>query len=170
MIAFKPFYAAPVEQRPAGVPLDAPWMVTHIAVMDALQYQKQGFVVLTQEEYDQHVANMADRMAEWESIRTQLQVEQTLQAAMNFGTQCLREFSAQNVLMGITQAGMTGAVLTILTGVMQALLAGSLYEAMDRIREIDPANYDGAYLNATRCLAFVNKIEAYLGLPLSESL
>lgn len=170
MIAFKPYSLAPVEQRPLGIPLQVPWIMAKIEESDYAKYNANGFCLMSDVEYDEFLISIQPEVDAWQAVRTQLSVEQTLQAAINFGTQCLREFSAQNVLMGITQSGMTGTILTILTGVMQALLAGSLYEAIARIKAVDPANYDGVYLNPTRCLEFVNKIEAYLGIPLSESL
>lgn len=170
MIAFKVFQLCPVEQRPLGIPLSYPWIQQSCSESEAPAMTRKGWTVMSEDDYLAYVASEADRITEYEAVKTQLAVEQSLQAAMNFGTQCLREFSAQNVLLGITQSGMTGTILTILTGVMQALLAGSLYEAMARVRAVDPADYDGTYLNATRCLTFINKIETYLGLPLSESL
>lgn len=170
MIAFKAFQLCPVDQRPAGIPLAYPWIQEICTEEQASGYIRKGWTVLSDEDYQTYVDSLVDVIAVYESVKTQLAVEQSLQAAMNFGSQCLREFSAQNVLLGITQSGMTGTVLTILTGVMQALLAGSLYEAMARVRAVSPADYDGTYLNATRCLAFINKIEAYLGLTLSTSL
>lgn len=159
MIAFKTF-AVLGETPPDGVSSYYPAQEVVVDGISAIQMLNAGYAVMTEEDYQKYK----------KSVNPQAYVEEALQSAMDFGTQCLREFSAENVLLGITQAGMTGTILTILTNVMQALLAGSLYEAIARIRAVDPADYDGTYLNATRCLAFINKIEAYLGLPLSESL
>lgn len=100
----------------------------------------------------------------------QAQVENIIQLAMTFGAKLLREFAAQNVLLGITQEGKTGEVLTKLMNVQLAVQAGSLYEAIDRIRAIPPTDYDGKYITEARLLTFINKIEAYLGLPLSTEL
>lgn len=130
----------------------------------------KGWQVLSDADYENRLSEMTGEFDEYLANKTQLSVEASIASAMAFGSQLLREFSAQNVLLGITQAGMTGSVLSILTGVMQALLAGSLYEAIERVKAVDPADYDGTYLSAVRCLTFVNKIEGYLGLPLSTEL
>jgi hypothetical protein len=170
MIAFKTFQLCPLEQRPPGMPLAYPWIQQSCSEEEVLSLIKKGWTVLSDEEYADYVTNLADVLAAYEAIKVQLSVEKSIVDAMNFGTQCLREFSAQNVLLGITQAGMTGTVLTILQGVMQALLAGSLYEAMARVKAITPDQYDGTFLTAPRILNFLHKIEAYLGLPLTVSL
>lgn len=170
MIAYRPFSLCPPWQRPLGVPLGYPWVQQDCTEEEAPAMRRKGWTVVSEEDYAAYVDLMAADIDQWNSVKNQLAVEKSINDAMAFGAQCLREFSAQNVLLGITQAGMTGTVLTILTGVMQALLAGSLYEAIARVKAVDPADYDGTYLNATRCLTFVNKIETYLGVPLSETL
>jgi hypothetical protein len=169
VIAFKPYQLCPVEQRPAGIPLAYPWIQQACLEEEAGTYQRKGWTVVTDEEYADYVSGMADILTAYNSAKVQLSVEKAITDAMSFGTQCLREFSAENVLLGITAAGMTGTVLTVLQGVMQALLAGSLYEALSRIKSISSADYDGTFLNATRVLKFINKIEAYLGIPLTET-
>lgn len=97
-------------------------------------------------------------------------IEQIVSAASQFGQSLVITFAAENVLLGITQEGKTGEVLNKLASVMPPLQAGSLYEAIARIRAIPPTEYDSKYITSARLLDFVNKIEAYLGLPISESL
>jgi len=94
-------------------------------------------------------------------------VQQAIEAAMLFGVTLVKEYSAENVLLGITQEGKTGEVLTKLAGVQLAIQAGSLYEVIVRIRAIPTDQYDTKYITAPRLLVFINKIEQYLGLPLS---
>jgi len=100
----------------------------------------------------------------------QAYVSSVIKNAIQFGNQLLINYAAENVLLGITMEGKTGQVLTKLASVQLALQAGSLYEAIIRIRAIPTSEYDAKYLTADRLLAFINKIETYLGLALSETL
>ncbi len=97
-------------------------------------------------------------------------VSSVIKNAIQFGNQLLINYAAENVLLGITTEGKTGQVLTKLASVQLALQAGSLYEAITRIRATPTSEYDEKYVTANRLLAFVNKIETYRGLPLSETL
>lgn len=170
MIAFKVFMLCPEAQRPLGIPLAYPWIQEDCSDSQVANYQRAGWTVVTPDEYTDYVTSLTSVLADYNTNKIQYLYQQVLSNAEAFGAKCIREFAAENIVMGITQAGMSGVVLTILTGVMQALLAGSLYEAMSRIRAVDPINYDGTFLTASRCLQFVNKIEVYLGIPLSSSL
>jgi len=103
-------------------------------------------------------------------INIQTQVESVVSSAADFGYEMLVSFAAENVLLGITQEGKTGEVLTKLAGVQLAMQAGSLYEAIQRIRAIPQSDYDTKYITAPRLLTFINKIEGYLGVPMSTEL
>lgn len=104
------------------------------------------------------------------NIPAQKQVEALISQAIYFGNQLVIEFAAQNVLMGITQAGMTATVRAVTGSVMLALQTGSLYDAIQECRDIAPSDMDGVFITEARLLTFVHKIETYLGIPLSSSL
>lgn len=91
-------------------------------------------------------------------------------SAMSFGSALVEDFAAENVLLGITADGMTGAVLDNMASVMNALKSGSLYEAIVRIKAMPAESKDAKYITDSRLLEAVNKLEAFLGLPLSSSL
>lgn len=100
--------------------------------------------------------------------KTQLeQVKIVIQNAMNFGNGLIMEFAAENVAMGITQDGMTGVVRRNCSQVIDCLLTGSLYDAIIELRAIPEDKKDAKYLTNARLLIFINKIETYLGIPLS---
>jgi len=103
-------------------------------------------------------------------VNVQTLIESAVISAREFGMHLMVTFAAENILLGITQEGKTGEVLTKMAGVMPALQAGSLYEAINQLRAIPPEQYDTKYVTAARLLSAVNKIETYLELPLSESL
>ena len=90
--------------------------------------------------------------------------------AMAFGSQLIQEIAAENISLGITQDGMSGVVRKALSEVVLALMTGSLYDAIDEIRAIPVEKKDPKYITDTRLLAAINKIETYLGQPLSTSL
>lgn len=90
--------------------------------------------------------------------------------ARGFGSDLVDTFAAENVMLGITQAGKTGEVLDKMAPVISALTSGSLYEAITRAKAIPEQDKDLVFITDERLLAAVNKIEAYLGIPLSEEL
>lgn len=93
-----------------------------------------------------------------------------IENAISFGNALVVEFTTENVLMGITQDGMTSQVRKALDEVRSCLSSGSLYDAMHEIRQIPAEKKDIKYLTDTRLLSFLNKIETYLGLSLSSNL
>jgi hypothetical protein len=90
--------------------------------------------------------------------------------ARQFGQQLIDRFTAQNVLLGITQAGKTNHVRKVLREVSDALDKGSLYDAMYEARQIDIADKDTVFITDERLLGMVNELEKYLKIPLSTSL
>jgi hypothetical protein len=170
MIAYKPYSRAPKEHTPVGIPLDSPWILVEITEGQAVEYVQLGFIVLPKELYDQFILDIEPRMQAWQEARLRLGIEEVVSSASRFGSELMITFAAENVLLGITQEGKTGEVLTKLAGVQLAMQAGSLYEAITRIRAIPLEEYDTKYITEARLLVFINKIEEYLGLPLSTEI
>jgi hypothetical protein len=92
-----------------------------------------------------------------------------VEAAMTFGSRLTAEFTAENVALGITQLGLTNHVRKTLREVKDAVETGSLYDAITEIKNIDPLSLDANILSASRLLAFRNKIETYLHVPLATA-
>lgn len=132
------------------------------------------------EEYEDTVVNSYeesqvknDYVIEYEDITEQNQiksVQKIVKEAMTFGQQLMVEFSTENIMMGITQDGMTKTVRKNMSQVMSALMSGSLYDAIDEAKSIPSQSKDSKYLTDARLLQYVNKIEEYLGIELSNSL
>lgn len=87
-----------------------------------------------------------------------------------FSQDLLNQFAAENIAMGITADNKTEEVLDVMLPVMSALQGGAPTIAIKRAKAISEASYDAKYVTAARLLAYVNKIEAFLGLPQSNSL
>jgi hypothetical protein len=95
----------------------------------------------------------------------------------------INTFAAENISMGITQAGKSGEVLGLfemrytVAGISRPVSlkasfdTGSLYVSRQIIQHVrdNPTEYDGLspFVTDARLLAMKNKIEAQLGLPLS---
>lgn len=103
-------------------------------------------------------------------VRTAAATEAAIEAATTFAYRLIRQFAAQNVLLGVTQAGMTGTIITILAPTLTALQGGSLYEAITRLRAVPVESYDATFITAPRILQTINAIETYLGITLSAEI
>jgi len=99
-----------------------------------------------------------------------IRVQEAISKATLFGQDILIQFRAENVAMGVLQYNMTGWLLNKLSAVMDAILTGSLTESIARLKAIPIAEYDGKYMTVPRMIQFINKIETYLGLPLTTEL
>lgn len=148
-----------------GGPWGNPDQTVHVAIpaeidYRAAEYAWDGDTVVVSEN-----SELADDLVEQDAIRA---TEVAVANAIMFGQKLITEFAAENVRLGITQDGQTGVVLDKMAPTMTALQSGSLYEAMTRALAIDPQDYDAKYVTHARLMTFINKIEAYLGLPLSQ--
>lgn len=97
-------------------------------------------------------------------------VEDSVTNARHFGAQIIVEFAAKNVILGITADGMTGSVRKTCAEVIDCLLTGSLYDAINELRAIPTGSYDSKYITAARILIVINELETYLGVTLSTSI
>lgn len=97
-------------------------------------------------------------------------IKKQVEAAQVFANDLLVHLDAENLVMGITADGKTDDVLEIMTPALVALQSASLTSAIKRLKAVSPSAYDAKYITAARLLIYVNKIEAYLGIPLSTSL
>lgn len=97
-------------------------------------------------------------------------VKKQVEGIAAFSADLLNQFAAENIAMGITQDNKTEDVLDVMLPVMNALQGGAPTIAIKRAKAIPESSYDSKYVTAARLLAYVNKIEAFLGLPQSSSL
>lgn len=160
-----------VTSKPAGIPDEWPAEVRELGESTTLPDESGEWVLMTREEFNEYKDEHQSAYETWSaSYATVESVERIIAAAKVFANSIIDRFAAENVLLGITQAGMTGAVLNKMSGVMSALLTGSLYEAIARTKAIPESDYDATFITEARLLSFVNKIESYLGITLSTEL
>lgn len=119
-------------------------------------------------------SDLPDAVAEIEAIKVveaqKAYIASKYDGAKRFGDNLIKEFTTENMVMGITQDGMTSAVRKAMTEVILALNTASLYDAIDEARAIPEDKKDVKYITDARLLEFINKIEAYLEMPLSTEL
>lgn len=151
-------------QSKYGGPWGNPGVTIHIGIdagMDsrAVSFEIDAGQIIAVEDQD-----LKQQLATQDQLEA---VKAAVAKAMSFGQGLVTEFAAENVMLGITQDGKTGEVLDKMAPVMTAVQSGSLYEAIARAKAITPDQYDSKYVTHDRLYAFINKIEAYLGIQLS---
>lgn len=124
---------------------------------------------ICQEKWDDIEADSDEAVAYAQKAQMAV-VKAQVERISKFSQELLNQFAAENIAMGITADNKTEEVLDIMLPVMSALQGGAPTVAIKRAKQIDPADYDAKYVTAARLLSYVNKIEAFLGLPLSNSL
>ncbi len=100
---------------------------------------------------------------------TREMIDAVITDAIAFGNTVKKDFVAENVMLGITQRGLTGHVRKMLREVKDAMESGSLYDAITEIKSLNPDDFDNAIVTPARILVFRNKIETYLHVPLATS-
>lgn len=129
----------------------------------------RGFVVILSENPSELVIQDIESVQP-PSVNANKQTQLVVSNAISFGNKLVVEFASENILMGITQDGMTKIVRQNMTEVISALQTGSLYDAINEARNIPIERKDAKYITNERLLQFINKIESYLNKPLSQSL
>jgi hypothetical protein len=92
-------------------------------------------------------------------------VSEIVQNARLFGDSLVVTFSAENILMGITQAGKTKVVSDYLADLSRYIQTGSLYEAVneiDRLVSLGIPESLSPFITLERMDIFKNKIVSYL--------
>lgn len=113
-------------------------------------------------------AKAALKQAQEQADKQQEALKSIVKKARQFGQDLMDEFATENILLGITQEGKTEEVLTKMSSIILSLQSGSLYVAIDQIKKFQ--GKDEKYLTDPRLLAFLNKIENYVGATPTQSL
>ncbi len=90
-------------------------------------------------------------------------IKEAVKNAIEFGESLIIDFSADSISLGISQLGITDQVIEKTSKVINALKTGSLYLAIDEIKNIPLSNLDDIILTPLRLKDFRNRIESYLG-------
>lgn len=112
----------------------------------------------------------ANKKAEKTQRAINQMIASKLDDAIAFGTELIKEFTRENIMLGITADNMTSVVRKTMSEVIIALQTGSLYDAIVEAKAIPADKKDAKYITDARLVQFINKIEAKLGLELSTLL
>lgn len=92
-------------------------------------------------------------------------IKNVVRAATSFGQSIIIDFAAENVALGITQAGKTKAVADYLANMTRYAQTGSLYEVLAEIDRLEQAGLPQdlvPFVTAARLQIFRTKITSYL--------
>jgi hypothetical protein len=98
-------------------------------------------------------------------ISAEQAVFQIVSNAIAFGNDLIVRFAAENVLMGVTQAGKTKAVADYLVDVMRYAQTGSLYEVINEVSRLQSLGVPSGlspFVTEQRLEQFKQKIITYL--------
>lgn len=98
----------------------------------------------------------------------------SIASAADFGNQLIFQFAAQNVLLGITQAGKTIPVALYLQTLGYYLRSGSLYAAITEMGNLIADTSDdkaalSPYITNNVLYSYLNEIQTYLNIPLTQN-
>jgi hypothetical protein len=107
-------------------------------------------------------------------IPTQAYYQAVVGAAIAFGNQMIVQAAAQNVSLGITQAGQTLAMMNYCSILITCLSTGSLYQAITQlgimIADTSSAKTSlSPFITNDILYSCMNQIQGYLGLPLTPN-
>ena len=153
-------------QSKYGGPWGDPSQTIHVGIPEGVDARAAQFAL--EEDGSVGITEDAVKKAALVKEDAMKSIQAAITKATAFGSSLINEFAAENVMLGITQDGKTGEVLDKMDPIISALQSGSLYEAIKRAKAIPTSKYDSKYVTHDRIYAFVNKIEAYLGLQLSQ--
>ena len=159
-----------VADAPVGIPVNWPAETVDLGESTALP-EGEGWILMTESELTAHKATYQSEYNTFTySINIRRTVDKNVTRAIVFGQNLVKDFAVENVMMGITQSGKTNQVRKATQEVISALSTGSLYDAIHEARQIPQEQKDDTFVTDARLLVFINKIESFLGLPLSTSL
>ena len=93
-----------------------------------------------------------------------------LQNDLAFSNSILTQFLVENNMLGVYQAGMSQIIRSILEPTFEALLTGSLQDAVALLKGISSTSYDSVFITEKRLLCYLNAIEEYLGTAVTQTL
>lgn len=154
-----------------GIPEEWPSVETIIPDDEADAYREQGFTCVSADQYVMYKAAHQAAYDAWMATKAQENmkkyVSEIVDQSIRYGRTLVVEFGAENVLMGIQQMGQTNRVRKAMAEVVNALQAGALSDAIYECRQVPVEQMDGTFLSPARLLTFINKVEAFMGEPLS---
>jgi hypothetical protein len=153
-----------VTNKPAGIP-----DVWPAEVREVIELPSPDWLEMSEAELEAYKATHQATYDTWyQSIITvdaSTQYVSLINNAKMFANEIITTAIAENIAMGITQAGKTKLILDTLKDVYYYLQAGSLYEVLTAVDAITVTQEMSPFITTARLTTFKNKIRVYLGLP-----
>jgi len=163
-----------VLDKPIGIPDEWPAEVADIG--EALELPPEylaskGWMLMSQEDLDTQKATNRAKYNNWfndykklsnKTVPIQTIVERKIINAQVFGNSIILEFAAENVLLGYDLTDIKN-IIVLTSKVLAALQTGSLYVALDELELVE----ENAYISQERKTKYRNKLQSYLGIPLT---
>lgn len=154
-----------VTNKPNGIPDAWPAQVQTTTILPG-----ENWVLMTESEYnDYRNSHQAVYDAWYQSTLPVVDPNafyiEIVNKAKAFSESMIIDAAAENIRLGITQAGKTKLIADTLKDLVYYLQSGSLYEAMIAIDTVVVTPEMSPFITSSRLLVFKNKIRAYLGLP-----
>lgn len=138
---------------------------------DGIQSSGDQIKILTTIELDETEYDVLEDIITNHTISQSLKqiVKQKRAEAQDFGRLIYDQFIEENIALGITHLGLTSHIRKSCREISDAILSGSLYDAILEISLLDPQTLDEQIMTAARLLSFRNKIETFLQVPLATT-
>ena len=151
----------PQEQNTQNYPSYWVWKIENCECNDPIP---SGASRMTIDELTAYKQNNRDTYNSW--IQTKVSmctvVDKKVKKAINSVNNVMSEFCAENILMGITQAGKTKLIADTLRDVFYYAQTGSLYEAKNALNAIVITEEMSPFLTENRRQAVIAKIDDLL--------
>lgn len=155
--------------NPNGIPGNWPCQV--LELQDGQSAPDNTWQIMTVSAYNAWLAaNQADyntwaaaQAAAAQYTTYALAAKNSIIAAMAFGRDLIAEYGGQNVASGFNLTQLQ-TIITATAGVQAAIMTGSLYMALEQLALVP---VDGVLITTEKITYFRNKLQAYLGLPLT---
>jgi hypothetical protein len=153
-----------VTNKPAGIP-----DVWPAEVREVIELPDSNWIAMSVAEFEAYKTTHQATYDTWYqstlTVDSSVPYVNIINNSKMFANEIITTAIAENIAMGITQAGKTKLILDTLRDVHYYLQAGSLYEVLTAVDVITVTQEMSPFITTARLTAFKNKIRAYLGLP-----
>lgn len=140
-------------------------IASQVAEFDGIVTGEEGVRILLKSPVTQAIIDQIEAIVPPPAQSNTEYAQGIVKQAQSFASQIVVEFAAENILMGITQAGKTKVVADYLADVTRYAQTGSLYEVINEITRLInsgiPADLS-PFVTQVRLEAFRQKIINYL--------
>lgn len=147
-----------------------PSITKHVEIPEGYETDQSVLKATVEDDGDVVLSEDSAAKTALAAARAREQVRALVRGAREFGNKMIEEFTIDNVMLGITHDDKTDEVLDKMKDLILSLQSGSLYLAREQAISFPDSKKITKYITDARLLSLVNKIETYLGIPLTDEL